>query len=459
MRVIICGAGQVGYSIASYLANEENDVTVVDKDQDLIAQINNDLDVNGIAGFASNPNTLKAAHASEADMLIAVTRSDEVNMMACQISHSLFGVPKKIARIRQQDYLQPEWSNLFSRAHMPVDVIISPEVIIAEEIQKRLDIPGTTHVSELAAGDVYLLGVVCGSDCPLINTPIDQIANLFPDLTFRVVAILRKNVPVFPDEKEQVLMNDEVFFIVDKKHLKRTMSAFGHEEKKAKRIVIAGGGEIGYGLSRLIKGRESSVNLKIIERNEIRSQFLSENIEDDTIVLKGSSLDKDILDEASISNVHTYIAVTNDDESNILGSLLAKQYGAQRVVTLVSNNVYSPLVGPLGIDTMISPRMMIVGTIMQHVRRGRIRGLHNLRDGFVEVIEAEISDTSKIANTPIDELNLPAGVMVAGIYRDEQLRLASQDEVIRSGDLVIVVTPREQAQNVEKIFSVQVDLF
>lgn len=459
MRVIICGGGQVGYSIAAYLANEENDVTVIDKKPDLISQINTDLDVNGIVGHASNPNVLKAANANDADMIIGVTQSDEVNMIACQIGHSLFGIPRKIARVREQSYLQPEWSNLFSRAHMPVDVIISPEVIIAEEIYKRLLIPGTTHVSELAEGEVYLLGVVCGDNCPLINTPLSQISNLFPDLDFRIVAMLRKNTPVFPNENEQILVNDEVFFVVNKKHLKRTMAAFGHEEQKAKRIIIAGGGEIGYGLACLLKSREPNINLKIIEHNDARSDFLCENMGDDTIILKGSSLNKDILEEASIGSVETYVAVTNDDESNILGSLLAKQYGCDRVITLVNNNAYSPLVGPLGIDTMVSPRMMIVGTIMQHVRRGRIKGLYNLRDGFAEVIEAEISDTSKIVNTPIKELKLSDKVKVVAVMRDEEMIMVTDEDTIRAGDHVIVVTPREQAQNVEKMFSVQVDLF
>jgi trk system potassium uptake protein TrkA len=458
MRVIICGAGQVGYSIASYLTNEENDVTVVDHKPELISQINEDLDVNGIVGHASNPDILNAANANDADMIIAVTQSDEVNMVACQIGHSLFGIPKKIARIRDQSYLQPAWSNLFSRAHMPIDVIISPEVVIAQEIYKRLSIPGTTHVSELAGGRLYLLGIICGEECPLIDTPLHQISNLFPDLSFRIVAILRKSKPVWPDKNEQLHIGDEAFFIVDKKHLKRSMAAFGHEEKEARRVVIAGGGAVGYGLATLLKKKSPSTQFKIIERNVVRSRFLSERMEN-TIILNGSSLDKEILEEASISNVDTYVAVTNDDESNILGSLLAKQYGCSRVITLVNNNVYSPLVGPLGIDTMVSPRLMIVATIMQHVRRGRIKGLHNLRDGFVEVIEAEISESSKIVNTPVGELKLPGKVMVAAIIRDDEMIMPKPEQQIRADDHVIVVSPREQAHNVEKMFSVQVDLF
>lgn len=458
MRVIICGAGQVGYNIAAYLANEENDVTVVDKNPDLISQINDDLDVNGIVGFASNPDVLNSAGANDAEMIVAVTRSDEVNMVACQIGHSLFGIPKKIARIREQSYLQPAWSNLFSRAHMPIDVIISPEVVIAEEISKRLSVPGTTHVSSLGDGKVYLLGVICEDDCPVLNTPLSQLAKLFPDLSFKIVAILRKNKPIIPDDNEQLEVEDEVFFAVDNKHLKRTMGAFGHEEKEARRIIIAGGGNIGFGLASLLKEKGRGVQIKIIERNTERSQYLSENL-GDIIILNGSSLDKDVLEEAAIENVETFVAVTNDDESNILGSLLAKQYGCSRVITLVNNKAYSPLVGPLGIDTMVSPRNMIVSNIMQHVRRGRIKGVHNVRDGFAEVIEAEISETSQIVNSAIAELDLPNKVVVAAIIRDGQVIMASPDFVVRAEDHVIILASQDEVLNVEKMFSVQVDLF
>ena len=204
MRVIICGAGQVGYSIASYLAREENDVTVIDTNPQLIAQLNDELDVNGIVGHASNPDVLNRAGANDCDLLLAVTLSDEVNMVACQIGHSLFGVPKKIARIREQAYLDPAWANLFSRAHMPIDVIISPEVVVANDIYQRLSVPGTTYVITLAEEKVHIVGVICKEDCPVVNTPLGQLANLFPDLSFQVVVILRGTKAIIPDQHEQL---------------------------------------------------------------------------------------------------------------------------------------------------------------------------------------------------------------------------------------------------------------
>ncbi len=458
MRVIICGAGQVGYSIAAYLAREENDVTVIDQNPQLIAQINDDMDVNAIVGHASNPDVLNSAGANDADMIVAVTQSDEVNMVACQIGHSLFSIPKKIARVREQAYLDPAWSNLFSRSHMPIDVIISPEVVIANDIYQRLSVPGTTFVIPLADGLAHMVGVICQEDCPILNTPLEQLGSLFPDLSFEIVAILRHNRSIIPDGKDQLEVGDEVYFVVDTKHLHRTMVAFGHEETRARRVVIAGGGNIGTVLIELLKEKTRGVQIKIIENNEERARYLSERFED-IIVLNGNCLDKDLLEEASISNVETFVAITNDDESNILGSLLAKQYGCKRVITLVNNNAYSPLVAPLGIDAIISPRATIVAQIMQHVRRGRIKGLHNLRDGFAEVIEAEISDTTTIVNTAIADLELPPEVIVGAVVRNEKVIMPSPELVLLPDDHVIILASQAQAQEVEKMFSVQVDLF
>ena len=458
MRVIVCGAGQVGYNIAEYLAKEENDVTVVDLRRELIARINDELDVNALYGHASNPDVLKAAGANDADMIVAVTQSDEVNMVACQIGHSLFGIPKKIARVREQAYLQPEWSNLFSRAHMPIDVIVSPEVIVAKDIFQRLAVPGSTFVNIVADGLAYMVGVVCNEDCPVVNTPLSQLHNLFPDLSFQVLAILRKNKPIIPDEDDMLEIGDEVYFIVDANHLKRVMTAFGHEEAEARKIIIAGGGNIGITLANLIRENSKSVQIKLIEQDGERAEYLSEKLEN-MVILKGSSLDKDILGEASIDSAETFVAVTNDDESNILGSLLAKQYGCERAITLVNNEAYYPLVGPLGVDAMVSPRSIIVANIMQHVRRGRIKGLYNIRDGFAEVIEAEVSEASSIVNTTIEEMNLPHEVIVGGIIRDGSFIKPEPSFTIRAGDDVIILASRAQAQNVEKMFSVQVDIF
>jgi len=458
MRVIICGMGQVGRSIAAYLSKEENDVTVIDDEEDNIAQIHDELDVNAIVGHASDPEILSAAGAKDSDMIIAVTKWDEVNMVACQIGHSLFGIPKKIARIRKQCYLDPAWSNLFSRTHMPIDVIISPENLIAQEIYQRFLVPGTTTVVPLSEGKVHLLGIICLDDCPVLNTQLSQLSNLFPDLSFEIVAIMRDRKNIVPDVNDMLDVGDEVYIVVDSSHMRRVMAAFGHLETTARRVVVSGGGDIGLSLINLLQKQTHALQLKVIEDNDERALFLSEELEN-LIVLHGSSLDRDVLKEASVETAETFVALMSDDENNILGSLLAKQYGCERVITLVNNNAYYPLVGPLGIDVMVSPNSIIVANIMQHVRRGRIKGIHNLGDGYSEVIEAEVSDSSRIVNKQIGELELPREVVFGAIVRGDEVIIPKPDLEIKADDHVIILTASSEAHHVERLFSVQVDLF
>ncbi len=457
MRVIICGANQVGASIAAYLSKEENDVTVVDHASEQLARVNNSLDVNTVAGHPSDPNTLNNAGANECDLIIAVTERDEINMVACQIGHSLFSIPKKIARIRKQSYLDPSWSNLFSRAHMPIDVIISPEILIADDILQRLSIPGTTTAITLGGGKAHLVGVICMEDCPVLHTPLGQLDKLFPDLSFSIVSLTRKNKSILPDENDMLKVGDEAYIIVDSIHLRRVMAAFGHLEKEARKIIVSGGGNIGISLIRKLQTHINGLQLKIIEHNQERAQFLSEQLEN-IIILNGNTLEKNILEEASVSSAETYIALMNDDESNILGSLLAKQYGCERVVTLVTNNAYNPLVGPLGIDTMVSPKAIIVSNIMQHVRRGRIVSIHNIHDGETEVIEIEISDSSRVANKLIADIELPSSVVIGAIIRDGKIIIPKENNKILPMDHIVILASREHAREVEKMLSVHVDL-
>ena len=324
MRVIICGAGQVGFSIAAYLSREDNDVTVIDLQPDLIARVNESLDANGIIGHASNPDVLDAAGANDADLIIAVTHSDEVNMVACQVAHSIFNVPKKIARIRNQSYLNPAWSNLFSRAHLPIDVIISPEKEVAQAIYDRLRVPGTTDVIGLADEKVHVVGVIAGDNCPVVNTPLKQLSKLFPQLNIKVAAILRANKPIIPDQNEQILVGDEVYFFTDTRHMHRALATFGHEEKALNHAVtIMGGGNIGLFLARIMHEHQSQIRIKVIESNLARAMYLSEQMKGVT-VLHGDGLDPKSLEDAGIGTTEALVAVTNDDETNILGSIFSQ---------------------------------------------------------------------------------------------------------------------------------------
>ncbi len=458
MRVIICGAGQVGYSIAAYLAREENDVTVIDHNPALISQINAELDVNGILGHAASPDILDQAGARETDLIVAVTHVDEVNMVACQVAHSLFNVPKKIARVRNQSYLDLAWANLFSRAHMPIDAIISPEVELAHAINQRLAIPGTTNVISLAENRVHLAGVICLDSCPVINTMIRELPSLFPDLPIEIVLILRGNKIIIPDEHDVIMPHDEVYFFTDTEHLRRAMAAFGHEEAKARHITILGGGNIGMYIAKLLQKEQKSVQMKIIEADPERAQFLSEELQN-IIIINGDGLQYEILEEANIGATETLIAVTDNDETNILGSLLAKQYGCERVVTLVNKPTYTTLVTSLGIDAVVSPRASTVSTIMQHVRRGRVKAVHTLRDGVAEVIEAEVSESSALANKVLGELDLPEDVVIGAVVRRNKILKLTDECDILPGDHIIVLAKAGHAREVERMFTVQVDLF
>lgn len=457
MRVIVCGADKVGASIAAYLSKESNDVTVVDSDLDALSHIHNTMDVNTVTGHPSDPNILNTAGANDAEMIIAVSGNDEINMMACQIAHSLFGVPKKIARIRRQAYLDPAWSNLFSRAHMPIDVIISPEILVADDIMQRLAVPGTTTAVKLAEGRVYLISVVCMDNCPVLHTQLGQLPKLFPSLSFSVMSIKRGVKHIVPDENDMLEVGDEAYLVVDVDHLRRVLASFGHLEKEARKIIVSGGGNIGLSLVKALKSHGHGLDIKIIEKDEERAKVLSAQLPD-TVVFHGNTLERAVLEEASLSNRTTYIALTNDDESNILGSLLAKQYGCERVVTLVNNNAYYSLVGPLGVDAMVSPKSIIVANIMRHVRRGRIKAIHALRDGFAEVMEIELSDSSQLAHKKMLDISFPTGVLVGAIVRDDVVIIAEPDFELLPGDRVILLALADKASAVEHMFSAHVGL-
>lgn len=458
MRVIICGAGQVGFSIASYLSRENNDVTVIDNDADMIARVNMDLDANGILGSASSPEVLERAGANDADMIVAVTHQDEVNMVACQVAHSLFNVPKKIARIRNQVFRDPAWANLFSRSHMPIDVIISPELEVARAVETRLSVPGTTSVTPMAGGGIYLCGVICEHDCPLVNTPLRQLIDLFPDMKVKIVSIVREGKPFIPKSDDQMLIGDEVVFVSEKEQLSRVLAGFGHVEQKANNVIIVGGGNIGTSLIHTIREAHSDVNLKVIESNTERATKLSEEFED-VLILNASGLNKQVLEEANIAEAETLIAVTNDDETNILVSLLARQYGCDRMIPLVNKDCYNSLTGVLGLGAVVSPKAITVATIMRYVRRGRIKAVHNLLGNFAEILEIEASDSIGILNTPLHELDFPKGVIICTIIRDENVIIPEADTMIKSGDHVIILASQGKAAKVEKMFSAQVDLF
>ncbi|MDA0240323.1 MAG: Trk system potassium transporter TrkA [Proteobacteria bacterium] len=458
MKVIVCGAGQVGYNIARYLAQEDNDVTVIDSSPELTRKIGDTLDVKAVTGLASHPSVLEQAGALDADMVVAVTQSDEVNMVACQICHSLFEVTTKIARVRQQGYLLPKWANLFSRDHMPIDVVISPEREVAGAIARRIEAPGALDIISLAEGRVKLIGVRCGEDCPLVNTPLRQLTQLFPDLHIVIVGVVSDGKASVPTGDDVMVPGDEVYFVADSEHVQRALAAFGHEEPEARRIVIFGGGNVGLFLAQEIEERHPSVNLKVIEADKSRAEIVARTLKR-SVVLEGSVLDTEILEESNIRSAETVVAVTNDDETNILSSLLAKRHGTQRAIALLNNEVYRSLTGDLGIDVVVNPRSITVSTILQHVRRGRIHAVHTIGDGFGELIDAEAMETSSLVGVPLKEADLPEGVLVGSIVRGDDVIIPRGNTVVQTNDRVVLFAVAAAVKQVEQMFAVRLEFF
>ena len=458
MRAIVCGAGQVGANIASELAGENVDVTVIDQRDELIQRLSDRLEVRAIVGHASQPDVLKAAGAADADLLIAVTLVDEVNMVACQVAHTLFDVPKKIARVRARSYLQPDWATLFARDHLPIDVIISPEIEVAHAINRRLSVPGAFDVIPLARNLLRLIGLRCTDDCPIVHTPLRQLTALFPDLNIVVVGIRRDDRPIVPSGDDQMLPGDDVYFVVETTQTMRAMAAFGHEEPEARRIVLIGGGNIGQVLAEDLEANMSGVKIRLIEIDKVRAEHVAQTC-GKTMVIHGDALDPEILSEANVERADTVVAVTNDDEVNILAALLAKRSGSQRAVTLVNKLSYGPLMRPLGIDVVVNPRAITVSTILQHIRRGRIHSVHLISDDFGEIIEAEALDTSSLIGQPLREAKLPKGVIVGALVRGGGVIMARPDTTFRVGDRVIVFATKDAVKKVEKLFSVRLEYF
>lgn len=458
MKVIVCGAGLVGTTIARQLAADNNEVTVIDNVEEQAQKVAESYDLRAIVGHASNPDVLDRAGAADAEMLIAVTHVDEVNMIACEVAHALFNVPTKIARVRAQSYLRPEWADLFNGERISIDHIISPEIEVARAIHRRLLTPGALDMIPFADDRLRLIGVRLGEDCPVLNTPLRQLTELFPDLGINVCGISRGGNMIVPEADDHMEAGDEVYFLSLSDHVLRAMRLFGHEEAAARRMVLVGGGNIGLFLAREIEAAQPEVKLKVVEASRVRADVIARQLKN-AVVIQGDALDMDILNEAKVPAAEAIIALTNDDEVNILTSLLAKRAGCQRAITLVNKPAYDTLIGSLGIDVVVNPRSTTVSSILQYVRRGRIRSVHSLQDGAAEVMEAEAVETSAMVGKPLRDLDLPAGIMIGAIIRKDGVAIARGDTEIEAGDRLILFARKDAVKKVEKLFSVRLEFF
>lgn len=456
--MIIAGAGQVGFNIARYLAGSGYGVTMIDQRAELVQKIGDSLDIRAIVGHAAHPEVQVQAGVADTDMLIAVTHYDEVNMIACQVAHTLFEVPLKIARVRQPAYLESRWQELYARTHLPIDVLISPELEVARAIALRLELPGATTMIPFADDALRLVGLRVSGSCPIVDTPLRQLTYLFPDLHLTVVGIARGERFFIPDADDALLAADEVFFVVETGHLARALPVFGVGAERGQRIIIVGGGNIGLSLAKGIEARDAAVAIKLIELDPVRAGVVADQLRR-VIVLQGDVRDRQLLEEAGIRAADSIITVTNSDEINILSSLLAKNMGCRQALALVNNSTYNPILRETGVDVVINPRDTTVSSILRHVRRGRIRSVQTIRDGEAEVFEAEALETSPLIGKPLRELRLPSGVIVGALLRQKAVLTPRAETVIKAHDRVVILAKAESVRKVEQLFAVRLDYF
>ena len=458
MNIIILGAGQVGSSVAENLSSEANDITLVDTNPVLLNELSDRLDIQTIVGHASHPDVLKKAGISDTDMLVAVTNSDETNIVACQIAFSLFHTPTKIARVRSQEYLK--YKELFNDNILPIDVLISPEQLIAEHIKRLIEYPGALQVMDFAGGRARLVGLKAYYGGPLVGHEIADLRKHIPGVDSRVAAIFRRGKGIVPDGHQVIEADDEVFFIAAKKDIRAVMSELRRLDKPIKRIMLAGGGNIG---KRLAQALENKYNVKLIERDEQRAEKLSCDL-DKTIVLLGDTADENLLLEENIDQMDVFCALTNDDEANILSSMLAKRLGARKVMSLINRHAYVDLMESEGaIDVAISPQHITISGLLAHVRRGDVVAVHSLRRGAAEAIEAIAhgdSANSKVVGKAVSQVKLPEGTTIGAIIRGEEVIMAHHDVVIENEDhLILFLLDKNKFNAVEKLFQVGVTFF
>ena len=452
MKSIICGAGDVGYSIADKLSKESFEVIVVDDSRERLKKVSENLDVKTIVGAPSLPSTLAKADAKDCDILIAVTKSDETNMICCQIGHSLFEIPKKIARIRQQDYLKNEWQNLFTNKNLPIDAIISPEEEVAKALYRRIKSPGTVDMLELADNRLKLVGLTCEANCKIIGKNLRELSKEFEDYLVNILFVFRGEDKFIANSNTKLEKDDLIYMVVDNNNFTEVVKEFGHYEVQAQKIVIIGGGNIGYSLSQAISNSDNNITTNLIEYDKKRSEFLATNLSS-VFVTNGDGLDNSILDEVDISEADYFIAVTDDDEVNILSSLLAKRAGAEHCVTLINNSSYSSLLKNIGIDITIDPKLITISKILEKVRGVLIRSDYTIAGGFGEVIEAEILADSSFVNKNISQIDLPKSIRIGAILRKDNIIIPNSKTIFQVNDDVVFFSETKSVKKLEKLLS------
>jgi len=453
MNIIICGAGMVGFSISKQLQAQGHSVTVIDQSSEDIKKINDTQDVKGIVGRATLPSVLENAGAKDTDMIIAVTKNDETNMIVCQLASSLFNISKKIARIRSQEFLEGKWSKLYNKSNIPIDVIISPEREVAKSLYRKLEAPGALDNVPFIKDKVKLLEILIEKKCPIANIPLKDLSKKFPEFKAYIFGAERKENFVYFKKSDQMKVGDKVYVVVSTDQINKLLSVFGHNEKLAQKILIIGGGNIGLHLAKLLE-ISGGLRVKIIEKNKDRAEQIAGELSS-SIVICGDALDEKILKEANIEEIETVFALTNDDEDNIMVCVLAEKHApSKRTIAIINKHNYNLLQESLKIDDLVDPRMTTVSTIMKHVHMGTIDTVYSLLDGQYEFLEAKILESSDLVSKSIRDANLPDGVRIGAIVRKNKVMMPSSKLVFEKDDDVVVLSKREQLKEVEDIFKI-----
>mgnify|MGYP001281744848 FL=1 len=460
MNIIICGAGRVGFTIAKILSEQGHSITVIDQSSEDIQKIDDTLDVKSIVGKGTYPSILEKANATDADMIIAVTRNDEINMLICQIAFSIFNVQKKIARIRSQDYLNPKFTKVYNKENLPIDVIISPEIEIAKSLQRKLEAPGALDNVPFAENKIRLLEILINENCSLKDTKLNEITNKYPKLDANIMGVIRDGKFVVLKKNDIMIKNDKAYVVINATQMKDTLNAFGHNEKISNKILIIGGGNIGFNLAKNLEESFDSARVKIIEKNKERAELIASQL-NNTIVINGDALDEEVLMEANIDEVQTVLALTNDDEDNLMVSVLVEKFAKdnieindKRTMALINKPNYSLLQSSLKIDDFIDPRMNTVSSILKHIHKGSIENAYSILNGEYEIIEAEIIETSELINKELKNSNLPDEIRVGAILRGEEVMIPRSNFVFKKEDTVVLLAKKDFLHVVENMFRI-----
>ena len=460
MNIIICGAGRVGFTIAKILSEQGHSITIIDQSSEDIQKIDDLLDVKSIVGKGTYPSILEKANASEADMIIAVTRNDEINMLICQIAFSIFNVQKKIARIRSQDYLNPKFTRVYNKENLPIDVIISPEIEIAKSIQRKLEAPGALDNVPFADNKIRLLEILINDKCPIINIKLNDLTKKFPKLDANIMGVVRDDKFIILKKTDKIIKGDKAYVVINASQMKETLVAFGHNEKISNKILIIGGGNIGFNLAKNLEESFDSARVKIIEKNKERAEFIASEL-NNTIVINGDALDEEVLIEANLEEVQTVLALTNDDEDNLMVSVLVEKFtndksdiNEKRTMALINKPNYALLQSSLKIDDFIDPRMNTVSSILKHVHKGTVENAYSILNGEYEVIEAEIIESSELVNKELKNANLPDEIRIGAVLREKEVIIPRSNFVIKKEDIIVLLAKKDFLHVVENMFRI-----